>query len=79
MTRTRLPAAVAVLLASALGLMAGGLTPPAPPLLAGGLTPPAPPAAGPKPGRVFEFVEIEGEEEPGETVDLAALARGETA
>jgi hypothetical protein len=37
------------------------------------------PAAGPKPGRVFEFVEVEGEEEPGEAVDLAALARGETA
>jgi hypothetical protein len=37
------------------------------------------PAAGPKTGRVFDFVEVEGEEEPGETVDLAALARGETA
>jgi hypothetical protein len=37
------------------------------------------PAAGPTPGRVFEFVEVEGEDEPGETVDLAALARGETA
>lgn len=37
------------------------------------------PAAGPTPGRVFEFVEVEGEDEPGEAVNLAALARGETA
>jgi hypothetical protein len=35
------------------------------------------PRGGPKLPRVFSFVETEGEVEPGETVDLAALARGD--
>lgn len=35
------------------------------------------PRAGPKPLRVFSFVEVGEEDEPGETVDLAALARGD--
>jgi hypothetical protein len=35
------------------------------------------PAAGPKRSRVFEFVEVEGEEEPDENLSLSALARGE--
>lgn len=36
------------------------------------------PRRGPKPLRVFSFLETEGgEDEPGETVDLAALARGD--
>jgi hypothetical protein len=30
-----------------------------------------------KPMRAFSFLEVEGEEEPGETVDLAKLAKGE--
>jgi hypothetical protein len=33
------------------------------------------PRRGPKPLRAFSFVEIEGEDAPGETVDLATLAR----
>src|SRR5262245_16270528 len=33
------------------------------------------PKDGPKPLRAFSFLEVEGEEEPGEEVDLAALAR----
>jgi hypothetical protein len=33
------------------------------------------PRRGRKPPRVFSFLEIEGEDEPGETVDLATLAR----
>jgi hypothetical protein len=33
------------------------------------------PRRGPKPLRVFSFVETDGEDEPGETVDLATLAR----
>lgn len=33
------------------------------------------PRNGPKPLRAFSFLEVEGEEEPGEQVDLAALAR----
>jgi hypothetical protein len=32
---------------------------------------------GGKPLRAFSFLEVEGEEQPGETVDLAALAREE--
>jgi hypothetical protein len=36
------------------------------------------PAAGTKPQRVFEFVEVEGDDQPEESLDLAALARGET-
>lgn len=32
------------------------------------------PKGGPKPLRVFEFLEVEGEDEPVEKVDLAALA-----
>jgi hypothetical protein len=32
------------------------------------------PRRGPKPLRVFSFVETEGEDEPGETADLATLA-----
>ena len=32
---------------------------------------------GPKPLRAFSFLEVEGDEEPGEEVDLAALARGD--
>jgi hypothetical protein len=37
------------------------------------------PRGGRKPMRAFSFLEVEGEEgeEPGETVDLAALAKGE--
>jgi hypothetical protein len=35
------------------------------------------PRNGPKPLRAFSFLETEGDEEPGETVDLAKLARGE--
>ena len=31
-----------------------------------------------KPMRAFSFLEIEGEEEPGESVDLAKLAKGDT-
>jgi hypothetical protein len=34
------------------------------------------PRDGPKPLRAFSFLEVEGEEEPGEQVDLAALAKG---
>jgi hypothetical protein len=33
------------------------------------------PRDGPKPLRAFSFLEVEGEEEPGERVDLAALAK----
>jgi Family of unknown function (DUF6505) len=33
------------------------------------------PRGGRKPMRAFSFLEVEGEEEPGETVDLAALAK----
>jgi len=33
------------------------------------------PRDGPKPLRAFSFLEVEGEEAPGEKVDLAALAR----
>jgi Family of unknown function (DUF6505) len=33
--------------------------------------------SGQKPQRVFSFVETEGEDEPGETVDLATLPRGD--
>ena len=32
------------------------------------------PRAGPKPLRAFAFLEVEGEEEPQERVDLAGLA-----
>ena len=35
------------------------------------------PREGAKPLRAFAFLEVEGDEEPGEEVDLAALARGE--
>ena len=35
------------------------------------------PRGGHKPMRAFTFLEVEGEEEPGETVDLATLAKGE--
>ena len=35
------------------------------------------PKGGPKSLRVFSFLEVEGEEEPAEKVDLAALAKGE--
>ena len=35
------------------------------------------PRSGLKPLRVFSFLEVEGEDEPGETVDLTMLARGE--
>ena len=35
------------------------------------------PRDGPKPLRAFSFLEVEGEEEPGEEIDLAALAREE--
>jgi hypothetical protein len=35
------------------------------------------PRDGPKPLRAFSFLEVEGEEEPEDKVDLAALARGE--
>ena len=34
------------------------------------------PREGAKPLRAFAFLEVEGDEEPGEEVDLAALARG---
>jgi hypothetical protein len=37
------------------------------------------PRSGPKPLRAFSISEVEGEDEPGETVDLATLARGDTA
>jgi hypothetical protein len=33
------------------------------------------PRTGPKPLRAFSFLEVQGEEEPGDEVDLAALAR----
>ena len=33
------------------------------------------PRNGPKPLRAFSFLEVEGEEAPGEEVDLTALAR----
>jgi hypothetical protein len=33
------------------------------------------PRDGPKPLRAFSFLEVQGEEEPGEEVDLAALAK----
>jgi uncharacterized protein DUF6505 len=33
------------------------------------------PRNGPKPLRVFSFFEVEGDEAPGDTIDLAALAR----
>jgi hypothetical protein len=33
------------------------------------------PRNGPKPLRAFSFLEVEGEEEPGDAIDLAALAR----
>jgi len=33
------------------------------------------PRNGPKPLRAFSFLEVEGDEQPGEQVDLAALAR----
>jgi len=33
------------------------------------------PRDGPKPLRAFSFLEVEGQEEPGEEVDLAALAK----
>jgi hypothetical protein len=35
------------------------------------------PRNGPKPLRAFSFLEVQGEEEPGDEVDLAALARKE--
>jgi ADP-ribose pyrophosphatase YjhB (NUDIX family) len=35
------------------------------------------PRGGPKPLRAFSFLEVDGEKEPEEKVDLAALARGE--
>ena len=35
------------------------------------------PRGGPKPLRAFSFSEVEGEDEPGESVDLATLSRGE--
>jgi hypothetical protein len=35
------------------------------------------PRAGERPLRAFSFLEVEGDAEPGEEVDLAALARGE--
>ena len=35
------------------------------------------PRQGPKPLRAFSFLEVEGDEEPGEDVDLAALVRGQ--
>ncbi len=36
------------------------------------------PRGGPRPARAFSFMEVEGEdEEPGEQVDLVAIARGE--
>jgi len=33
------------------------------------------PRHGPKPLRAFSFLEVEGDEEPGDAIDLAALAR----
>jgi uncharacterized protein DUF6505 len=33
------------------------------------------PRAGTRPARAFAFLEVEGEDEPGETIDLAALAK----
>ena len=36
------------------------------------------PKDGPKPLRAFAFLEVEGEDEPADEVDLAALAKGET-
>jgi len=33
------------------------------------------PREGEKPLRAFSFLEVEGEEEPGEEIDLAALAK----
>ena len=33
------------------------------------------PKDGPKPFRAFAFLDVEGEEEPAETVDLAAMAK----
>jgi len=33
------------------------------------------PRDGPKPLRAFSFLEVEGDEEPGDAIDLAALAR----
>ena len=35
------------------------------------------PRAGAKPLRAFAFLEVEGEDEPGEAVDLVALAKKE--
>jgi hypothetical protein len=35
------------------------------------------PRGGPKPLRAFSFLEVEGEAEPGEAVDLVKLAEGE--
>jgi hypothetical protein len=35
------------------------------------------PREGQKPLRAFAFMEVEGEEEPSETVDLVSLAQGE--
>jgi hypothetical protein len=35
------------------------------------------PGVGPKPARAFAFLEVAGEEEPEEHVDLAALGRGD--
>ena len=35
------------------------------------------PKGGPKPLRAFSFLEVEGEDEPGERVDLVTLAQGE--
>ena len=37
------------------------------------------PRAGEKPLRAFAFMEVEGEEEPGEAVDLVGMAQGERA
>jgi hypothetical protein len=33
------------------------------------------PKYGPKPLRAFAFLDVEGEEEPAETVDLTAMAK----
>ena len=33
------------------------------------------PKDGPKPLRAFAFLDVEGEDEPAETVDLAAMAK----
>jgi hypothetical protein len=35
------------------------------------------PREGERPLRAFAFMQVEGEEEPGETVDLVGLAQGE--